>query len=711
MLLQRHGSRFAGFEGGIALLLSLALSGAALAAEMPQLCYMTRFSDPVPETGASFGAGVAAAGNTLVITAPSQGGNGTPGRAYVYEREGPEAPWELKATLVASDGYDTDHFGWDAFVSADERLVFIGAPEARAETGTPGAVYVFRRPEEGWRDMTESEKITTPDVPSGAYFGIGISFHEGTLVCGSLRGAFVFRYDGADWIQIARLVPKSGLSGLDFGCGVDIWGSTIVVGARTEDSNRGAAYIFVEPEGGWEPGSTVNETAKLTASDGVPGDWFGYQVAVRKDTIVVSARYGDGGVADSGALYIFRRPQEGWRIPTTESAKLTSSEGTAGQEFEAIMLLDHLVGVAVQHYRFDGTPVGAVLLYAEPPEGWHDMTESLRVDPPERQGGQGWTNLTSSGDDLIVGANAYDLPGYNRAGAAFVFRGLLGEDCNANGFADSCDILSGTSMDEDGDGVPDECKVNVELIARGPFQCLVEIVVALSSPWEVTGFVLPVAHDPAVLSPLSVDKGSSWTDLGIDPDFWFQDLSPETCSDAQAGAVIAAIVSLQPPMETLPRNSALELVRLTYQALDIGTTSIGLIDRCLGDPPASLEVDVLRRGATVAMQPDTSPISVQIAGSCFVRGDADEDCLLRLNDVITIAYYLYKGRKVGCLKALDVNDDGYVELTDAVILIDYLFRGGPPPLSPFPDCGPDPTADMLSCNYHACCCNQRNAEP
>lgn len=33
------------------------------------------------------------------------------------------------------------------------------------------------------------------------------------------------------------------------------------------------------------------------------------------------------------------------------------------------------------------------------------------------------------------------------------------QDCNGNGLHDACDIADGTSMDSDGDGVPDECVV------------------------------------------------------------------------------------------------------------------------------------------------------------------------------------------------------------------------------------------------------------
>ena len=36
----------------------------------------------------------------------------------------------------------------------------------------------------------------------------------------------------------------------------------------------------------------MTQTAKLTASDGAAGDYFGYSVAISGDTVVVGAFYG-----------------------------------------------------------------------------------------------------------------------------------------------------------------------------------------------------------------------------------------------------------------------------------------------------------------------------------------------------------------------------------------------------------------------------------
>jgi hypothetical protein len=52
-------------------------------------------------------------------------------------------------------------------------------------------------------------------------------------------------------------------------------------------------------------------------------------------------------------------------------------------------------------------------------------------------------------------------------GAAYMFAGLSGVDCNANAVADGCDLHAGMSVDGDGNGVPDECDCPGDLDGDG----------------------------------------------------------------------------------------------------------------------------------------------------------------------------------------------------------------------------------------------------
>ena len=56
-----------------------------------------------------------------------------------------------------------------------------------------------------------------------------------------------------------------------------------------------------------------------------------------------------------------------------------------------------------------------------------------------------------------------------------------------------------------------------------------------------------------------------------------------------------------------------------------------------------------------------------------------------------------------CLDACDANDDGRVDLADSVYILRYLFKFDRQPKAPFPDAGPDPSYDKLTCEAGGNC--------
>jgi uncharacterized delta-60 repeat protein len=64
----------------------------------------------------------------------------------------------------------------------------------------------------------------------------------------------------------------------------------------------------------------------------------------------------------------------------------------------------------------------------------------------------------------------------------------------------------------------------------------------------------------------------------------------------------------------------------------------------------------------------------------FLRGDANGDGMINVNDVVFLINYLFIGGPAPQpLQAGDANSDGVVNINDVVYLINYLFVGGPPP--------------------------------
>lgn len=90
----------------------------------------------------------------------------------------------------------------------------------------------------------------------------------------------------------------------------------------------------------------------------------------------------------------------------------------------------------------------------------------------------------------------------------------------------------------------------------------------------------------------------------------------------------------------------------------------------------------------------------------FIRGDCDGDGTI--NALVDVLYLLAFGFQGGppppCDDASDVDDDGMQNpLVDGLYLLatGFIF-GSPDPPPPYPDCGLDPTDDMLECAAPPC---------
>ncbi len=276
-----------------------------------------------------FGRSVAISRDTAVVGAwrDDDLGGGS-GSAYIFQRRG--SSWTEVAKLTASDGEAGDLFGEKVAIGGDTAVIGAFADD---DLGTnSGAAYIFQR---RGRDWGEVAKLTASDGVAGDIFGNSVAIFEDTAVIGARRdddlgnnsgAAYIFQRSGRKWVELVKLTASDGEAGDEFGVLVAISGDTAVIGAYRDDdlgSDSGAAYIFQRR------GSSWTEVAKLTASDGAADDWFGVSVAISGDTAVIGSYRDDDIGGDSGAAYIFQRRGSSW----TEVAKLTASDGAAGDFF------------------------------------------------------------------------------------------------------------------------------------------------------------------------------------------------------------------------------------------------------------------------------------------------------------------------------------------------------------------------------------------
>ena len=95
----------------------------------------------------------------------------------------------------------------------------------------------------------------------------------------------------------------------------------------------------------------------------------------------------------------------------------------------------------------------------------------------------------------------------------------------------------------------------------------------------------------------------------------------------------------------------------------------------------------------------------------FVRGDTNFDGAHDISDPIRLLNELFVGLPTTCEDVGDFNDDGLRDIGDVIGLLGYLFAQEPPPPAPFPDCGVDPTIDLLLCVGPLAVCGPVLTEP
>ena len=287
----------------------------------------------VPSDGTDddlFASSVAISGKTIVVGSPPYAAcNGCgPGRAYVYVE--PAVGWSGTLTetaeLTASDAITGAALGSSVSVSGD--TVVAGAPGEM-----PGAAYVFVKPTSGWVSMTQTAKLTASNKVATNQLGVAVSISGDTVVAGApyasdisppIGTAYVFTKPVAGWTnatQTAALTASDGSSFDQFGKSVYVSRNTVVAGApysvgRT--AYTGAAYVFVEPAGGWR---NMTQNAKLTAPDGQTDDLFGSAVAISVNTVVSGAPQRSPGWRNSrgfpawwqaGGAYVFTESGSSW---------------------------------------------------------------------------------------------------------------------------------------------------------------------------------------------------------------------------------------------------------------------------------------------------------------------------------------------------------------------------------------------------------------
>ena len=343
-------------------------------------------------------------------------------------------PWSWVPILVAAALLLTAML-WVAMPRAGQAQ---GAPPAQPTGLTATAGYA--QATLAWTDPSDSTitgyeyflhaqvaKLTASDGAGHDRFGWSVAVDGDTAVVGAhgndgLKGAaYVLTRQSGAWNQVAKLTAFDGAATAQFGKSVAMDGDTVVVGALNDDENgavSGSAYVFTKPANGWVTTSTA---AKLTASDGAAGDRFGKSVAMDGDTVVVGAWWDDDNGPESGSAYVFTKPANGW-VTTSTAAKLTASDGVDDGRFGSSVAVDgDTLVVGASDDDENGEYSGSAYVFTKPANGWVTTSTAAKLTASDGAADDYFGySVAVDEDTVVVGAFEDDENGED-SGSAYVF--------------------------------------------------------------------------------------------------------------------------------------------------------------------------------------------------------------------------------------------------------------------------------------------------
>jgi len=266
------------------------------------------------------------------------------------------------------------------------------------------------------------QKVTASDGTANSYFGSAAALNGSTALIGadgdnSFQGAaYLFTKSNGSWSEGQKLTASDGLPGDEFGYRVVLADNTLLVGAFTATVggvvSQGAAYVFTQSDGTW------SESQKLTASDGALFDNFGASVALDGSTLVVGANGATvGGNAAQGAVYVFTESNGTW----TQTQKLTANDGAAYDNFGLSVALKGSTILVGSPRAAIGANAGQGALYVfTESNGTWSQTQKLTASDGATNDSFG-ESVALDGSTALIGAYNATINGHTWQGAAYIF--------------------------------------------------------------------------------------------------------------------------------------------------------------------------------------------------------------------------------------------------------------------------------------------------
>jgi len=358
----------------------------------------------------AYGSATAVEGDTLVVGAI---GSDPEGAFYSYKRVG--VTWRSEARV---DGPSTGSvFGRP--LSLDDGVLVVGdTGDSNSNGQSAGAAYVYEKSSSGWSFV---QKLIAPNGTQFDNFSSSLAIAKNTIVVGAFNAngiaflsgsAYVFEYDGSQWVAQQTLFPSQGGTAMGFGLrlAIDDEANRIAVAARDEDinglGNVGAVYVFKRVPDGWV------EEARLWDSTAPGFEYFGASVDLDGDRMLIGANGNDDMGIRAGAAWVYEFQGGSWTPVDKFYASDTFQDHRFGHHArlagDTALVSGHLSLAAVYKiYQFQRTG-----------SQWNEVAQLVNSDNANFDGfGE---NFAFEGGNIVLSGASGAYSGPIRSGAAYV---------------------------------------------------------------------------------------------------------------------------------------------------------------------------------------------------------------------------------------------------------------------------------------------------
>jgi len=390
-----------------------------------------------------FGEAVAISGGRIAIGAPSYSAVANQsGRTYLFEQIA--GSWVRYQILADPEASAFNRFG--SHLSLDGSRLLVGSTGAGASND--GAVYLYERLAAQWSQRATLAPPAGEEIGENAFDGatllVAAPWENGVngavyvyAITGGCDDGSLCTIDSCDPTGAGCVGTPVTCTGVDSDCHIfecDEGTGHCAISALNEGDNceDGIACSTNSTCSGGQctTANLFSETQQLTAQVEKDFAVFGYRVARDGNWLAVTEIYGDGPVADAGAVEVFQKVGETWTFHT----RLTSADIDGFEFFGNGLAVRDLggggVGVAVGAPGADNW-FGAVFVHEyDPVGGWAPV---VRIDNPSADDNDQFGDAVAwSGDWLAVGALGASETAENNTGVVYLYQ-HDGSDWQAHG--------------------------------------------------------------------------------------------------------------------------------------------------------------------------------------------------------------------------------------------------------------------------------------